>query len=359
MSTVFYSWQSDLPETRGVIQWALTKATKRLNRDLDLDEPLRVDQDTEGVAGWPDITSALFDKIDQCEVCVADITPINGPESEFRITPNPNVLLELGYALGTGFGRTRIICVINTHYLPDGDLGKLPFDLRGSRPVQFTLQDPTDRGVESGQEDPTRAAARADLAAKLERALAAVMEALEAERLAAEAEMLDDGLTPESRLVLRGLVEHIGSRDSSAYYVDSDVLEAIRAALDMPERELVKELVRLGQRGFIDFEHRRGTLGRCRVGPEGIFVGLMLTNRHEVEAAYREIAAYVYEAAGLESNQISVGEILEGTGHSSLLVNAVLDIWASGDLIQISRTMGGTASDRVFGVSPLLEEEAT
>ena len=149
MSTVFYSWQSDRPETRGVIQWALNKAIKNLNRDLDLDEPLRVDQGTEGVAGWPDITSALFDKIDQCEVFVADITPINGPDSDFRITPNPNVLLELGYALGTGFGRTRIICVINTHYLPDGDLGKLPFDLRGSRPVQFTLEDPAGRGVES------------------------------------------------------------------------------------------------------------------------------------------------------------------------------------------------------------------
>ena len=57
-------------------------------------------RNTEGVAGWPDITSALFDKIDQCEVFVADITPINGPDSDFRITPNPNVLLELGYALG-------------------------------------------------------------------------------------------------------------------------------------------------------------------------------------------------------------------------------------------------------------------
>ena len=51
MSTVFYSWPSDLPESRGVIQWALSKAIKKLNRDLDLDEPIRVDQDTEGVAG--------------------------------------------------------------------------------------------------------------------------------------------------------------------------------------------------------------------------------------------------------------------------------------------------------------------
>ena len=359
MSTVFYSWQSDLPETRGVIQWALNKATKNLNRDLDLDEPLRVDQDTEGVAGWPDITSALFDKIDQCEVFVADITPINGPNSDFRITPNPNVLLELGYALGTGFGRTRIICVINTHYLPDGDLRELPFDLRGSRPVQFTLEDPTDRGVESGQEDPMRTRARNDLAARLEASLLEVVEAAQERRLATEVDEIEDNLTPESRLVLRGLVEHIGSRIGPPYFLDSDVLEAIRAALDMPERELVKELVRLDQSGYINFEHRRGTLGRCRVGPEGIVVGFMHANRHEFEAAYKNIAAYVYRAAGLEGNQTSVGKILEGTGHSSLLVNAILDIWDSRDLIKMSRTMGGTASDRVFQVSPLLEEEAS
>ena len=358
MSTVFYSWQSDLGETRNVIEAALEKAIRRLNRDLPAEEALGLDQDTRGIAGWPEITSALFDKIDQCEVFVADITPINGPNSDFRITPNPNVLLELGYALATGFGRTRIICVINTHYLPNGDLRELPFDLRGSRPVQFTLEAPTDRGVESGQEDPTRIRARADLAARLEEALATVMKALEAERLAAEEDAIEDNLTPESRLVLRGLVEHTGSRSSSAYYLDAEVLEAIRAALDMPERELIKELVRLDQTGYIDFDQRRGTLGRCRVGPGGIFIGLMHTNRHEVEAARREIAAYVYEAVGLEGNQISVGQILEGTGHSSLLVNALLDIWASSDLIQLSRTMGGTASDRVYRASPLLEEEA-
>ena len=164
MSTVFYSWQSDLFETRNVIEVALERAIRNLNRDLPAENALELDQDTRGVAGWPEITSALFDKIDQCEVFVADITPINGPTSDFRITPNPNVLLELGYALATGFGRTRIICVINTHYLPDRDLGKLPFDLRGSRPVQFTLEDPARRGVESGQEDPIRTTVRRDLA---------------------------------------------------------------------------------------------------------------------------------------------------------------------------------------------------
>ena len=137
-NTIFFSWQSDLGETRNVIWSALNKAVRNLNRDVALEEAsLRVDQDTESVAGWPEITSAILDKIEQCEVFVADITPINGPQSSFRLTPNPNVLFELGYALATGLGRTRIICVVNTAYLPDRDLKELPFDVRGSRPIHF------------------------------------------------------------------------------------------------------------------------------------------------------------------------------------------------------------------------------
>ena len=98
-NTVFFSWQSDLGETRGVIQAALDKAVRNLNRNLALEEALRLDEDTAGVAGWPEITSTILDKIERCEVFVADITPINGPQSDSRLTPNPNVLFELGYAL--------------------------------------------------------------------------------------------------------------------------------------------------------------------------------------------------------------------------------------------------------------------
>ena len=358
MSTVFYSWQSDLPETRNVIEAALERAIRNLNRDLTVENALRLDQDTQGVAGWPDITTALLDKIDQCEVFVADITPINGPESDYRITPNPNVLLELGYALGTGFGRTRIVCVINTHYLPGGDLRELPFDLRGSRPVQFTLEAPAVRGVESGQEDPVRIRARNDLAESLGVSLLDVTEAVQESRLASEVDAIEDNLTPESRLVLRRMVELILVEDGPPHFIYSDALEAIRVQLDMPEPELVKELFRLDREGYISFEHQRRGLGRCRIDPSGIVIGLMHSNYQEVENAYRELAAYVYERGGRDGNQISVGEILEQTGHSSLLVNAVLDIWDSRDLIQISRTLGGTASDRIWQVSPLLEEEA-
>ena len=67
--------------------------------------------------------------------------------------PNPNVLLELGNALATGRGRTRITCVVNTAYLPDGDIKELPFDLWGSRPLAFSLENAYFRQDTKGQEN--------------------------------------------------------------------------------------------------------------------------------------------------------------------------------------------------------------
>ena len=180
--TVFLSWQSDLPETRSVVRWALDRAVRSLNRGGALEQALRVDQDTENVAGWPDIAATLLDKIERCELFVADLTPINRPVPDTRLTPNPNVMLELGYALATGMGRIRIICVVNAAYLPEGDFSKLPFDVRGSRPLVFSLDDPERRGVEKAGEDPVRSAARENLAKALERALGGALDAVEAER---------------------------------------------------------------------------------------------------------------------------------------------------------------------------------
>lgn len=181
-NTVFFSWQSDLAETRNVIQGALLKAVSNLNRNLALEEPLRFDEATSGVAGWPEIASTILEKIERCEVFVADITPINGPQSDFRLTPNPNVLFELGYALATGLGRMRIICVVNASYLPDGDLKELPFDVRGSRPLQFFLEDKAIRGAIKGREDTVRIEARDGLAARLQRSLNETLDAIVAER---------------------------------------------------------------------------------------------------------------------------------------------------------------------------------
>ena len=180
--SVFFSWQSDLPETRSTILWALESAVRDLNRAGTLEEALRVDQDTDKVAGWPDIAATILAKIEHCELFVADITPINGPDPEARLTPNPNVMLELGYALATGMGRTRIVCIVNEAYVPEGDLSRLPFDVRGSRPLSYSLQDPEERGVKKGREDQLRTAVRENLAKALKRAFADSIDAVEAER---------------------------------------------------------------------------------------------------------------------------------------------------------------------------------
>ena len=138
--TIFFSWQSDLGETRNVVKTALDRAVRGLSRDVELEEALRVDEDTAGVTSWPEITSTILEKIERCEVFVSDITPINGPPWDSRPTPNPNGMFELGYALATGLGRSRIICVVNTAFLPRDDLKELPFDVRGSRPLAFSLK---------------------------------------------------------------------------------------------------------------------------------------------------------------------------------------------------------------------------
>jgi hypothetical protein len=47
-------------------------------------------------------------------VFVADVTPINAG-SDHRLCPNPNVLIELGYAV-KALGWSRIVMVLNTAY---------------------------------------------------------------------------------------------------------------------------------------------------------------------------------------------------------------------------------------------------
>jgi hypothetical protein len=179
--TIFFSWQSDLPETRSVINWALERAAKNLRRDGSVEGAVRVDQDTDRVAGWPEIASTILQKIERCGVFIADITPINSQVSNGRVTPNPNVMLELGYALATGMGRLRIICVVNAAYLPNRDLKELPFDIRGSRPLVFDLPDAAERGAAKGEEDAARTAVRTELASRIERAIREAFDAVAAE----------------------------------------------------------------------------------------------------------------------------------------------------------------------------------
>lgn len=93
---------------------------------------MEYDRDTMGLMGSPDITESIFGKIDKSVMFVCDISIIN-PESEGKKTPNPNVLIELGYAVNK-LGWDRIICLFDVN---SGNIEDLPFDLRQKRITPF------------------------------------------------------------------------------------------------------------------------------------------------------------------------------------------------------------------------------
>ena len=107
---IFWSWQSDTPacNDRGFIKTALDAAVAQASVELELSEAERpeIDHDTKGVAGLAPIADTIFQKIDVLALFVADIT-LTGSTSSGKRTPNPNVLIELGYAC-TGVGKVYI-----------------------------------------------------------------------------------------------------------------------------------------------------------------------------------------------------------------------------------------------------------
>ncbi len=137
--TLFYSWESDLPKSNNLnfIERCIKDALKEIKKMKPIGIDIRFDKATRNITGTPDIAETIFQKINRCSVFVADISIINSKDPDSRKTPNPNVLLELGYAARV-IGWERIICIYNTKY---GDLIDLPFDLRNRRIMFYSLKD--------------------------------------------------------------------------------------------------------------------------------------------------------------------------------------------------------------------------
>lgn len=164
--TIFYSWQSDRPNNlnRGFIGDSLQRALKTLAGDDELVVDLVLDRDTQSVPGAPDIAVTIFEKIDRAAIFVADVSIVQR-SGEGRAFPNPNVLLELGYALKT-LGDARVILVMNTAF---GSPHELPFDLRRKRVMTYEL---SESSAEKSNE-------RAGIVQALERAIRLILPTLE------------------------------------------------------------------------------------------------------------------------------------------------------------------------------------
>lgn len=128
--TIFYSWQSDIKVSRNFISDCLGRLEKKM-KDIVL---CNIDRDTQGLAGAPDIGDSIYEKIDKADIFIADVTIINH-DYMGRKTPNPNVLIELGYAI-KALGWERIILLYDKDF---GEVEELPFDINHRRITSFTL----------------------------------------------------------------------------------------------------------------------------------------------------------------------------------------------------------------------------
>jgi hypothetical protein len=255
--TAFYSWQSDLPSAtnRGLIGDALENAAKTLKADRDIAIKTIVQRDTTGLTGSPDIIATILERIDASDAFVADIsfiTPMPPLGDKEKRCPNPNVLLELGYALRR-HGWERVVMVFNEHY---GSINDLPFDLRNRRVVPYR----------SDPDDTDRATPRKALQIRLESELRGMVAAPQqlvrtTVQIALEAiETEKNGRTPLVRKAVANVVERIAAVEpnlarsslASGAFIDAldaatpaitDYLELARSVATLDDSNSIGELV--------------------------------------------------------------------------------------------------------------------
>lgn len=136
--SIFYSWQSDLPNNtnRGFIQNVIEKSINELSRSGSFSLEISLDRDTIGVPGAPNISQTIIEKIRTTDVFIADVSIVTGDKLQNqRPSPNPNVLIELGYAIAQ-LGWEKIILFSNDYFGTDEDL---PFDIRQHRRLKYVL----------------------------------------------------------------------------------------------------------------------------------------------------------------------------------------------------------------------------
>lgn len=130
--TVFYSWQlwTKRGRNRDFIEEVLSQTIEQIE-----EVQIIIDRDTKDLPGAPAIADSILAKIEQCDIFLADVTLVISDEE--HTSPNPNVMLELGYAVRS-IGWNRIIMVMNEAF---GVAKLLPFDLVHRRwPVTYNLE---------------------------------------------------------------------------------------------------------------------------------------------------------------------------------------------------------------------------
>lgn len=144
MRKVFYCWQSNLPYelNNTFIEDCIKEAIELVNNSIpSTNSRFILDKDTSGVSGSPPVTEIILNKINECSVFIADISNVGKINTNpKKFVPNPNVLIEYGYALKS-VSNDKIVAIINEAYGSPDQL-RLPFDIDYLRwPISYNLSD--------------------------------------------------------------------------------------------------------------------------------------------------------------------------------------------------------------------------
>lgn len=122
---IFFSWQSDIKDNKNIIRKGIKDACQKLKQSNGYD--INIDEATRNIPGAPKIEDSIKDKINSCDIFIADITPIT--QYNGKQYPNSNVIFELGFAMRCMEVSRIIIIAKKGSY----DANELPFDINHQR----------------------------------------------------------------------------------------------------------------------------------------------------------------------------------------------------------------------------------
>ncbi len=151
--TAFYAWQSDRPSkvNRNLIRNAAEAACQRITEDESNHWSLKIDSDTQGVAGMCDIPNTILEKIKNCSMFLADLTFVGNTDDDLgtQQMPNSNVLFELGFA-AICLGFDSLIGVVNEAY---GKIEGLIFDIKRRSSLSYSVPEDADSSTIAKQQE--------------------------------------------------------------------------------------------------------------------------------------------------------------------------------------------------------------
>lgn len=146
--TVFFSWQSDVPENSNILRSFIKASIKNFETTHHVN--VLYDEASRSVVGSQKVEEVILKKIRACDIFIADITPITRIETEeekkkrIKLLPNPNVAFELGYAMHC-LPMEQVLIVLPSGIPHD----QLPFDFNHNRLIEFDEQtNPMDEEIE-------------------------------------------------------------------------------------------------------------------------------------------------------------------------------------------------------------------